>query len=303
MRDTNPQVDQRPREGSLARSGPLDRQVLGERIVRRLGECEQALRRQWSEAPVRHFVLDDVLPADWAEAIRRAFPDGGAMALKRSLRELKYVSAQMSRHDRLLEEAIYAFQTPEVVSAIGRITGLAALEPDEHLYAGGISLMAPGHFLNPHIDNSHDRHRRRYRVLNLLYYVSPDWPEDRGGNLELWPDGLHGRPTTIISRFNRLVVMLTHRESWHSVSRNDTPHDRCCVSNYYFSENPIDGTQYYHVTEFRGRPGQPVRDLALRADNWLRTFIRTRFPAAFNNPHFYDTSEARASPARKGSRL
>lgn len=42
----------------------------------------------------------------------------------------------MSRHDRLLEEAIYAFQAPEVVSAIERVTGLSALEPDEQLYAG-----------------------------------------------------------------------------------------------------------------------------------------------------------------------
>ena len=52
------------------------------------------------------------------------------------------------------------------------------------LYAGGISMMAPGHFLNPHIDNSHDKFRQRYRVLNLLSYVSPDWDQTRGCNLE-----------------------------------------------------------------------------------------------------------------------
>ena len=33
--------------------------------------------------------------------------------------------------------------------------------------------MAPGHFLHPHIDNSHDMERQRYRILNLLYEMSP----------------------------------------------------------------------------------------------------------------------------------
>src|SRR6185437_15044413 len=255
----------------------LSRESLSEKIAARIREREAVLARQWNgTAPINHFVLDDVLPVTWAEAIGSAYPDAGSMTLRRSLRELKCVAVQMNKFHPLLEEIIYAFQTPHIVGAIERITGLKDLEPDEQLYAGGCSLMAPGHFLNPHIDNSHDKFRKRYRVLNLLYYVSPDWPEDRGGNLELWPEGVRGAPLTIVSRFNRLVVMLTHRDSWHSVSRNYAGADRCCVSNYYFSELPIGGTHYYHVTEFRGRPEQPVRDLALRADNRLRTFIRTR---------------------------
>jgi len=277
----------------------LSRESLSEKIAARIREREAVLARQWNgTAPINHFVLDDVLPVTWAEAIGSAYPDAGSMTLRRSLRELKCVAVQMNKFHPLLEEIIYAFQTPHIVGAIERITGLKDLEPDEQLYAGGCSLMAPGHFLNPHIDNSHDKFRRRYRILNLLYYVSPNWPDDRGGNLELWPSGVQGHPVTIVSRFNRLVVMITHRGSWHSVSRNLTHADRCCVSNYYFSAHPIGGTDYYHVTEFRGRPEQPLRDLALRADNWLRTLIRTRFPAAFSNPHFYDAP--RTPPGRTG---
>ena len=35
--------------------------------------------------------------------------------------------------------------------------------------------MFEGDFLNPHVDNSHDANREKYRRLNLLFYVSPDW--------------------------------------------------------------------------------------------------------------------------------
>jgi Rps23 Pro-64 3,4-dihydroxylase Tpa1-like proline 4-hydroxylase len=285
-----PTVDDSPEEASRGSGAQgLSRAVLSEAIGRGLLAQEEELARQWgATAPINYFVLDDVLPVAWAEAIRSAFPHAATMGSRRNLREWKCFAAQMNKYHQLLEEAIYAFQAPTVVGAVERITGLNELEPDELLYAGGISLMAPRHFLNPHIDNSHDKFRRRYRILNLLYYVSPDWPDDRGGNLELWPNGVRGRPVTVVSSFNRLVVMITHRHSWHSVSRNLTKTDRCCVSNYFFSAKPLGGADYYHVTEFHGRPEQPLRNLALRADNWLRSVIRTRLPAAFKNPHFYD---------------
>lgn len=270
----------------------LGRDALAGEVCRRLDASRDQLRDQWERsAPVRHFVVDDVLPEGWAHRVRAVFPADGGMTLKRSLRELKYVAAQMNKYDPLLEESIYAFQMPGVVERIEHLTGLKALEPDSMLYAGGVSLMAPGHFLNPHIDNSHDRLRQRYRVLNLLYYVSPGWVQNWGGNLELWQDGPRGKPMTVVSRFNRLVVMGTDRSSWHSVSRNIGSENRCCVSNYYFSPQPPGGKDYYHVTEFRGRPEQPLRDMVLRADNLVRTLIRTRLPWAFKNPHFYDQAE------------
>jgi Rps23 Pro-64 3,4-dihydroxylase Tpa1-like proline 4-hydroxylase len=248
------------------------------------------LREQWcSRAPINHLIIDDLLPSAWASAIRAAFPPPERMTLKRSLRETKYIAAQMSNYDPLLEEAIYAFQDARVLRVVEDITQLKALQPDHLLYAGGISMMAPGHYLNPHIDNSHDKARQRYRVLNLLYYVSPAWEEGHGANLELWPGGPRSTPVTITSRFNRLVVMVTHQSSWHSVSMNRSAEQRCCVSNYYFSDFPVGAQDYFHVTSFRGRPDQRLRDLLLRADDVARTVLRKLFPLGVRpTRHFYD---------------
>jgi Rps23 Pro-64 3,4-dihydroxylase Tpa1-like proline 4-hydroxylase len=271
----------------------MDRVSMAQAIARRLDAERDDLIRQWQDsAPVNHFVVDDVLPEDWANDIRSAFPDGSQMMLKRSLRELKFVAAQMDKYDPLLEEAVYAFQAPEVVQRVQAITALRTLQPDHLLYAGGVSMMGPGHFLNPHVDNSHDKFRERYRVLNLLFYVSPNWSESNGCNLELWQKGPEGSPSIILSKFNRLVVMVTHQRSWHSVSRNVSAHDRCCVSNYYFSDHPVGNDEYFHVTSFRGRPEQKLRDIVLRADIWMRMTLRRFFPKGTReNPHFYDRKD------------
>ena len=148
--------------------------------------------------------------------------------------------------------------------------------------------MDQGCFLNPHIDNSHDKDRKNYRVLNLLYYVTPDWQESYGGNLELWDDGLKSPQRTICSKFNRLVIMKTNKNSYHSVSPVIYDNQRCCVSNYYFSPVSPESEDYFHVTSFRGRPEQKLRDLVLQADIVIRDSIRKIFSQGISKPwHTY----------------
>lgn len=247
-------------------------------------------RQQFAAAPtIQWFAIDNLLPMDMALAVRAAFPDPATMRERKTIREHKFVTSQMDKHPPQGEEALFAFHDPRVVEAVSKITGMQALEADPELYAGGLSLMAKGHFLNPHLDNSHNNSRSLYRVLNLLFYVSPEWRLENGGNLELWPEGTGGDPVVVLSAFNRLVVMTTGPESWHSVSEVTADSSRCCVSNYYFSKHPVGEQEYFRVTSFRGRPEQPVRDLVLRADSAVRHGIRAVFPQGLSRTtHIYE---------------
>jgi len=241
-----------------------------------------------SKEAIGYFYIDNLLPEELALQISNAFPKKEDMVLKKSLREYKHVAAQMDQYNPLLEQIIYAFQDERIVKLVGEICSIENPEPDENLYAGGISLMAEGNFLNPHLDNSHDKSRDKWRVLNLLYYVTPNWEDSYGGHLEIWPKGLDNDQTTIYSRFNRLAVMATHQKSWHSVSPVTHSGERCCVSNYYFSDTPLTREDQFHVTSFRGRPGQKVKDVILQADAFLRMGVRKVFKKGITeNPHVY----------------
>ena len=133
-------------------------------------------------------------------------------------------------------------------------------------------MMFRGDFLNPHIDNSHDAERKRYRRLNLLYYVSPNWKLKNGGNLEVWNED-QTKAKTIIAKTNRLIVMETNKTSWHSVSKVEINSPRCCVSNYYFSKISPDHSAYSHVTSFTGRPDEILKRSIGVIDNALRNFV------------------------------
>lgn len=268
----------------------MNRIELADRIYQEIKSNKVALQLHFaaSKQAIGYFYLDNLLPDDIALKIYENFPESSQMVLKKSIREDKYVAAQMNRYNPILEEIIYAFQDKKIVDLVAEICNIKEAIPDDNLYAGGISMMGKNQFLNPHLDNSHDKDRECWRVLNLLYYVTPNWKEEYGGNLELWPNGLKQSQITLHSKFNRLIVMATHNNSLHSVSPVTFDGFRCCVSNYYFSQNPLSQSDTFHVTSFRGRPEDKVTDVILQTDTLLRMIIRKIFKKGIKeNPHVY----------------
>jgi Rps23 Pro-64 3,4-dihydroxylase Tpa1-like proline 4-hydroxylase len=273
------------KEGRIVKT----RYEYAEHIYKKLEQRQYFLQKEFSQDNgIKSLYVDDLLDEKDARDIYEAFPTTRKLLLLKDIREYKYVGMQLNQFHPVIEEIIYAFQEPRVVSLISKITGFEELFPDEYLYAGGISLMEYGCFLNPHLDNSHDKERKNYRVLNLLYYVTPNWKEEYGGNLELWDRGLKHSCRTIHSKFNRLVIMITNKKSWHSVSKVMYHGQRCCVSNYYFSSKPADPEEYFHVTSFRGRPEQKFRDTILQGDAMFRNGIRKVFKHGIRKPHYYN---------------
>lgn len=232
-------------------------------------------------------VIDDLLPEDTALEIYQAFPSPEKMRLLKSFRENKYTSKTLDKFESLISDITFAFQDEKIVEKVAEITGIEDAIGDPHLYAGGISAMTKGHFLNPHLDNSHDMDQKNYRVLNLLYYITPDWKPENGGNLELWNQDVT-ESVEIPSLFNRLVLMSTNDKSWHSVNEVKTGGTRCCISNYYFSPHSPNGYETTHVTYFQARPEQTFLRLVTKADSDLRTAIRKIVKKGFSKKDIYE---------------
>jgi Rps23 Pro-64 3,4-dihydroxylase Tpa1-like proline 4-hydroxylase len=254
----------------------MNREELARIVAERLIRDAEKIREEFDrprEIKTRHAAIDDLLPESVAVEIREAFPDTRGMRLLDSFRERKYTSKSLDKFSPILAEITMAFQERNVLEAVAAITGTRDAVGDPLLYAGGISAMKKGHFLNPHIDNSHDYEQKNYRVLNLLYYCSPDWKPEFGGNLELWDESVT-TPIEIPSLFNRLVLMETNERSWHSVNEVKVDSLRCCVSNYYFSPHSPNGYETTHVTFFQGRPEQKLRRVVSTADGIVRSAVR-----------------------------
>lgn len=248
-------------------------------IAKEIASNGELLRKQYFENKssfgIGYCFLDNLLDDKFVLELYKAFPKGGEPWREMSsFREKKLTTKQFQEVPKILGDITFALQSDKVLKKVGEIVSINNLSGDETLYAGGLSSMRKGDFLNPHIDNSHDQERKFYRRLNALFYVTPNWKREFGGNLELWNKDVT-KSVEIESLFNRLVIMETNPWSWHSVNKvKNTNENRCCVSNYYFSEESPTGDEYYHVTSFAGRPEEPLKRLMSKADNVLRSSVR-----------------------------
>jgi Rps23 Pro-64 3,4-dihydroxylase Tpa1-like proline 4-hydroxylase len=266
------------------------REKLVNLIVERLDRDAETIRSEFGSArsvKAKYCAIDDLLPHETAARIADVFPASGKMRLLDSFREKKYTSKSLDQYDPLIADITFAFQDERVIDKVAELTEIKDAVGDPHLYAGGISAMERGHFLQPHIDNSHDGEQKNYRVLNLLYYITPNWRPENGGNLELWDESVT-HPVEIPSLFNRLVLMSTNDKSWHSVNEVKADGTRRCISNYYFSPHSPNGYETTHVTYFMARPEQKLRRLVTRADSDLRTILRKVKKGGFAKKDVYE---------------
>lgn len=251
-----------------------------ELVYDKISKNKDSLLKQWNNpigSKTKCFYIDNLLPAEVFLSVYKSFPrDADGFFNLDTFREKKKTCVNLEDYDPILGNITYAIQDKKIIDIVSEICGFNEIEPDPKLYAGGLSIMFKNGFLNPHLDNSHDSDRKRYRRLNLLYYVTPDWKTDNGGNLEIWDKNVR-KQRTITAYGNRLVVMETNKESWHSVSKVIDDRPRCCVSNYYFSKKSPDNTEYFHVTSFTGRPKERFKRLAAIIDNSSRNTVSKFF--------------------------
>lgn len=237
---------------------------LTELIVQRLSQAREKLKTEFFfQHPIkiaRHFALDNFLPAEIAEKLYEAFPKPNTMHLLSSPGKLKLKYTHLKDASSLLQDINAAIQDPQVVAIIEDITEIKNQIPDTSRFAGGISTLLKGHYINPHLDNSHNVEKKQfYRTVNLLYYVSPNWQPENGGNYELWDESITHR-LVVPSFFNRLVVMETNRTSWHAVNPVLCNAPRCCIFNYFFSEeSPEQEAYFFNAPSFKARPEQKIR--------------------------------------------
>lgn len=266
------------------------REQLVEIILEKLGREAKSIREDFASEKginTRFTAIDGLLPEEIAISIFKAFPPFDQMRLLDSFREKKYTSKSLEKYDPLIADITFAFQDQRIIEKVAELTGIVDPHGDPKLYAGGISAMETGHFLNPHLDNSHDYEQKNYRVLNLLYYCSPEWKSEFGGNLELWNETVT-EAIEIPSLFNRLVLMSTNERSWHSVNEVKKDGARCCISNYYFSPHSPNGYETTHVTYFKARPEQKLRRILTEADSGLRTLVRKVKKSGFGKKDIYE---------------
>ncbi len=110
-------------------------------------------------------------------------------------------------------ELVTAFNGPDFLDELERVTGIAGLLVDPHLWGGGQHQIGRGGLLQVHADFERHPTLDLHRRVNALLYLNEDWRSEWGGQLELWDDD--GPAVKVEPEIGTLVVFTTTATSRH----------------------------------------------------------------------------------------
>lgn len=216
-----------------------------------------------TDYPFPHIVLDNFLKYEEIEKVEQAFPpihDEGWIHYLH-FNEKKHGLNKLDLIPQECKALIQELNSPEFVTWLSELTGIADLLPDDSLEGGGLHQSKRGGFLNIHADFTVHPHQRNWRRrVNVLVYLNKDWQESYNGDLELWTRDMKQCAAKISPIFNRCVIFNTDYDSFHGVPdiiqcpENMT---RKSIALYYFTEEKTMPKKVN--TNYKAKPEESLR--------------------------------------------
>ena len=159
-----------------------------------------------------------------------------------------------------LRQLFWELNSGSFMKFLQKLTGIQDLIPDPYLFGGGIHHNTRGAFLDVHLDFNVHPIFNLDRRLNLLLYLTPNYNEDYGGELELWSSDMKTCEKKIVPTLNTCVIFNTSEKSFHGhpnpVSCPDGMARSSLAMYYYSNDRPEEEKSSTHSTVFQKLPNE-----------------------------------------------
>jgi len=246
-----------------------------------LAEGEKRAAEYQNAAPFPHIVLEDFLDTDVLRGIVEQFPDReGRDYFDRPQERLKYQFDPNTVDSFKVRNLLAELNGEPFLAFLSAMTGIRGLISDPYYSGGGLHETLSGGHLSIHADfNLHEKMKIERR-LNLLVYLNEDWPEDYGGQLELWDKKMRGAARSVLPVMGRAVVFNTTLQSFHGQPDPvKCPPDRSrrSIATYYYTAYPVESAIKARTTTFQTRPqSEDKTDWAMRYNHFVGDWVPPR---------------------------
>ena len=256
-----------------------------------IGEVRErlsVLKTEFATAhPYQHVVIDNFLPQN---VFQQAMADFDVVSKEQwtgylHVNERKFANSNPDTWGPTLQQIAHELNTPEFVSLLEELTGIANLLIDPTFEGGGLHQSLRGGFLNMHADFTVHPHQRHWkRRLNLLLYCNENWLPEYGGGLELWDATMSHAEKVVQPLGNRVLIFATDATSFHGhpdpLQCPDGVARRSMALNYFTYEDKPN----VRSTEYRARPNDGSKGILIYLDKMtLRIFDKAKRRLGISN--------------------
>lgn len=246
-----------------------------------IAEGEKRAAEYQNATPFPHIVMEDFLSKDVLRGIVDEFPDReGRTYFDRAQERLKYQFNPNTVESFKVRNLLAELNGEPFLAFLSMMTGIEGLISDPYYSGGGLHETLSGGHLSIHADFNLHKEMQVERRLNLLVYLNDDWPEEYGGQLELWDKKMRGAAKSILPVMGRAVVFSTTLQSFHGQPDPvSCPPDRSrrSIATYYYTALPAETEIVKRTTTFQTRPQSEDRtDWAIRYHHFVSDWVPPR---------------------------
>lgn len=187
--------------------------------------------------PFSHLVIDDFLPLEEVNKIAHNFPEpnqikwsahgSGANADNEKFKGIKLQCQDESQFPESIKDLLQEFNSQSFLYFLKKLSGVEYIVGDPYYNGCGMHSTGNGGRLMVHADvNRYPYPALADQFLNCIFYVTPEWDAEWGGELELWDEKVKNCVKSITPKFNRLLIFKTDRKCFHG-----HPHPIKCPEN------------------------------------------------------------------------
>ncbi|WP_308515770.1 2OG-Fe(II) oxygenase [Sphingomonas flavescens] len=232
--------------------------------------------------PFPHIVIDNFMEAEPLRAVLGEFPSNrNKDFFDREQERLKFQFEPNTIDSGVIRNLFAELNSRAFLSFLEELTGITGLIPDPRFEGGGLHETKRGGHLGVHADFNVNDRLKVQRRLNLLIYLNDDWPDEYGGQLELWDKQMQRCAVRVSPIFGRAVIFNTDLDSFHGHPDplNCPPErSRRSIATYYYSA-PEEGLVALpkRTTNFRARPGSTDKaDWRIRRHHLVNDWVPPR---------------------------
>lgn len=215
-----------------------------------------------NQVPFPHLIIDNFLPLDEAKLVANDFPKPDQISWKKhgsgansdgfNFKGVKLQCSLESEYPENIRILMHEFNSQGFLYFLKTLCDVEYIFGDPYYEGCGLHSTGKGGRLMIHADvNRYPYPALANQYLNVIYYVTPNWKDEWGGQLELWDKKLTSCQKAIKPEFNRLVIFETTKESFHGhphpQNSPDEKRRNSLAAYYYVPSDNVNQSQYGQV--------------------------------------------------------
>lgn len=165
--------------------------------------------------------------------------------------EVKYAFDKIGELPDVFRRVFAALGTPECSARMAEMMSIDdKLEADPWLHGAGLHSMPRDGRLAVHLDYEVHPYSGKYRRLNMILYMNPEWRDEWRGETQIWDSKCSTCVFSSKIRWNSALIFTTTNMSWHGVPARIT-----CPEG--MTRNTI---AYYWIGDEKGRAVEEARE-------------------------------------------